>query len=195
MPRTCVHFKNGTLFEDEEGKVFSDAGLALHRAGRLALELAQQAMPISYLKSRSRDGVTDDGRLNGAAPHQSCLRCPGAAIAASIASLPMVFYVGYRTELVYPHRQPANLGQYGNRALCCRLGMGWAMMRYYFHYQSNKLLEDEEGQAFANPDLALCHGRQLAIELAQGGELPGSFIVVATETDQLFEIPLPNWTH
>ncbi|MGZ5876730.1 MAG: DUF6894 family protein [Bradyrhizobium sp.] len=45
------------------------------------------------------------------------------------------------------------------------------MPRYYFHFRSgSSLFMDEVGQVFADASLARQHARQIALELARGGE-------------------------
>lgn len=68
------------------------------------------------------------------------------------------------------------------------------MPRYYFHFKDGTLFPDEEGEDLRDVELARCHARRLALELATGGERAGC-IVVADDRDQLFAVPLPRQLH
>ncbi|MGO4715070.1 DUF6894 family protein [Bradyrhizobium sp. 2TAF24] len=65
------------------------------------------------------------------------------------------------------------------------------MPRYFFHFKDGSLFKDEEGEDLRDIELARCHARRLALELASGGER-GGCIVVADDTDPLFAVPLPR---
>lgn len=65
------------------------------------------------------------------------------------------------------------------------------MPRYYFHFKDGALFRDEEGEDLRDVELARCHARRLALELACGGERAGC-ILVADGNDPLFTVPLPR---
>ncbi|MBR1219868.1 hypothetical protein JQ557_17805 [Bradyrhizobium sp. U87765 SZCCT0131] len=65
------------------------------------------------------------------------------------------------------------------------------MPRYYFHFKDGTLFRDEEGEDLRDVELARCHARRLALELASGGERAGC-IEVADDSARLFAVPLPR---
>jgi len=61
---------------------------------------------------------------------------------------------------------------------------------FHFHFMAKTLLEDDAGQPFPDADAALRHAEFLAVHLSKGGHLVGSSILVATDDQVIFEVPL-----
>jgi uncharacterized protein DUF6894 len=61
---------------------------------------------------------------------------------------------------------------------------------FHFHFMAKTLLEDDAGQPFPDADAALRHAEFLAVQLSKGGHLVGSSILVATDHEVIFEVPL-----
>lgn len=67
------------------------------------------------------------------------------------------------------------------------------MPRYYFHFHDGSTnFEDGVGDVFTDSSAALSHARQIALELARGGEPAHAAIIVTDGDRQLFEIRLPK---
>jgi hypothetical protein len=62
--------------------------------------------------------------------------------------------------------------------------------RYYFHFVAKTRIEDDAGETFADAERALMHAKAMAAEMARSGTLVGCAIVVASEHNELFEVPL-----
>jgi uncharacterized protein DUF6894 len=62
--------------------------------------------------------------------------------------------------------------------------------QFHFHFMAKTLLEDDTGQPFPDADAALRHAQFLAVQLANGGHLVGSSILVARDDKVIFEVPL-----
>jgi hypothetical protein len=61
------------------------------------------------------------------------------------------------------------------------------MPRYFFHLAGNRVLIDDEGQIFADPNAAMAHARQVAWELAKNrmrSELHDAAICVVDAEDR-----------
>jgi hypothetical protein len=65
-----------------------------------------------------------------------------------------------------------------------------AQPHYYFHFMAKTLMEDGEGQPFADAASALRHAKVLAEQFSESGLLFGSTILVARDDEVLFEVPL-----
>jgi hypothetical protein len=70
------------------------------------------------------------------------------------------------------------------------------MPRYYFHFQDgSSRFEDGNGEVFPDASLALRQARQIALELARGGEPTNTAIIVTDGDRQLFEVQLPKYSN
>jgi hypothetical protein len=72
----------------------------------------------------------------------------------------------------------------------CADQMSGEVPHFHFHFMAKTLLEDDAGQPFLDADAALRHAEFLAVQLAKGGHLAGSSILVARDDAVIFEVPL-----
>jgi hypothetical protein len=64
------------------------------------------------------------------------------------------------------------------------------MPRYYFHYRNGDLFKDDIGQQLPGLEAARRHARQVALDLARGGEPKSASVVVAEEDRTVLVVQL-----